>query len=299
MNREFLDFLKMNDVEYKKDALLSKISPIRIGAEADLIAYPDSEIKLIELVQLLEKTKTPYKILGRMSNMLPPDEKYEGVIVRTDRICGLQISGNVLDVYAGASMPSVALHLRDVGLSGFEGLSGIPGSIGGAIVGNAGAFGREISHLLLSVKAYDIGSDAIVYLSNDECRFCYRDSVFKTNRLIILSARFLLTKSDSTIIDAEMRRCREIRQRTQPTDKPSLGSAFKRPAPDISAARLIDECGLKGYVIGGARVSTKHAGFIINDGRATADDYIELLKYIQKCVFEKYKIQLKPEVEIM
>lgn len=299
MIREVTDFLKMNDVEYIEDAQLSEISPIRIGGKAALIAYPNSEKRFVSLVQFLEKSKFNYKIVGRMSNLLPPDEKYEGILIRTDRINNLLVNNNFLDAFLGASMHKTAKILCDAGLSGFEGLSGIPGSIGGGTLGNAGAFGREISDLVQYVRAYDIESDEIIRLSSSQCDFSYRNSVFKRCKIIILSVGLVLSYSDTVKVAAEMKRIGDIRRNTQPVDKPSLGSTFKRPTPDISAAKLIDSCDLKGHKVGGAKVSEKHAGFIINAGGATADDYLRLCDDVAMRVKESYGILLHREVEIM
>ena len=299
MNREILGFLKMNDVEYRENVLLSSLSPIRIGNAAKIIAYPDSEAKIVNLLRFLWNNEIKYKILGRMSNTLPPDEKYEGVLIRTDRLKELSIRQDSLFVCAGASLSYVSVMLGSEGLSGFEAICGIPGSIGGAVSGNAGAFGREMSDLVESVRAYDIADDQIIDLTNAECHFNYRDSIFHEKDFLILSVRFKLIRSDKDSVIFQMRQVADIRKKTQPIDMPSLGSSFKRPSAGVSAAKLIDECGLKGFRIGGAAVSEKHAGFIVNLGRATAKDYIDLSDYVKKCVFEKYKIQLEREIEIM
>ena len=299
MNREIIVFLKMNDVEYKENLKLSKISPIKIGGAADVVVYPRGEEELVKLVGFLDKSIKPYKILGRMSNVLPPDEKYGGTLIRTDHINNYSFKENVLEVGVGASMPTIAKILCERGLSGFEGLSGIPGSIGGAIVGNAGAFGREISDLVIDVKIYDLEAKKINHLSADQCGFSYRDSYFKQRPWIVLSARLKLSESDTFSVASETNRIRQIRKNTQPTDKPSLGSTFKRPSENISAAWLIDQCGLKGFSVGVAAISKKHAGFIINNGGATAADYLHLSEYVAQCVYERFKIKLCREIEIM
>ena len=299
MSREILDFLKMNDVEYKEELSLAEISPIRIGGKVKIIAYPNSEIKLVKLSAFLQENKIKHKILGRMSNVLPPDEGYNGIIIRTDRLNDICVNGDHAIVGSGIAMPRLARELCKCGLSGFEGLSGIPGSIGGAIVGNAGAFGREISDLIRTVRVFDPNLCEMVSMSPKECGFHYRDSYFKRTGLIILSTEMKMIISDSYTVGKEMKRISDLRRKTQPIDKPSLGSSFKRPSPGVSAARLIDECGLKGYSIGGATVSEKHAGFIINSGTATAKDYIDLSELIKKCVFEKYRINLEREIEIL
>lgn len=299
MKKELFRFFKMNDVENKADLSLASISPISIGAEAAAVTYPDSEEKLALLVGFLDKSKIKYKISGRMSNLLPPDKKYDGAVIRTDRLNNYSINSCILTVCCGMTLPHIARILQNAGLSGFEGLSGIPGSIGGAIVGNAGAFGREISDLLLDVRVYDRSNGYFYSLKVSDLHFGYRSSSIMHSGLLIASARFKLSPSDPLTVKIEMDRCREIRKSTQPTDKPSLGSCFKRPRGDLAAAWLIDKCGLKGYRIGGAQISEKHAGFIVNSGGATASDYIALLDYAAKKVYEEYEISLEREVEIM
>ena len=298
MREEILDFLKMHDVKYKEDINLASISPIRIGDAASIVAYPDEESKLCKLATLLSKAKIKHKIVGRMSNLLPPDKKYEGVVVRSDLLKSCYLSENALTVSAGMSLAACANFLCKSSLSGFEGLSGIPGSIGGALIGNAGAFGMEISDTLLDIRVFDLKTESIRILQKEDCGFTYRHSELRNGELIILSARFLLKKSDRASVSAEMERCKAIRLLTQPRE-PSLGSTFKRPGQDVFAARLIDQCGLKGYRIGGAEISKKHAGFIINSGSATASDYIELSEYARNCVYENYKISLEREIEII
>ncbi len=299
MVKELIRFLKMNDVEYKEGLPLASISPIRIGAEADIVAFPDDEAKLVLFLKFLENTRIKYKISGRMSNLLPPDEKYSGVLIRTDRINAHYFDGNMLSVSCGASIPYISSLTQAAGLGGFERLSGIPGSIGGAAVGNAGAFGREISDLIIDIRVCDIIEKSIYTLPLRECSFSYRSSSLKNRDIIVLSARFRLCYSDKSSIKAEMNRCKDIRRATQPIGAPSLGSVFKRPSAAVSAAELIDKCGLKGYGIGGAQISEKHAGFIVNAGRATAKDYILLSEFAAKCVYEKYGIALEREIEIM
>ena len=299
MNKEILDFLKMNDVEHRENFELYKISPIRIGTRALIVLFPDSVDKLINTVDFLENANIKYKITGRMSNILPPDEKYMGAVIRTDRIRQFKINENILYASCGVALPYIASVLQKAGLSGFEGLSGIPGSVGGAVVGNAGAFGREIADTLVGMLVYDISQKTVSYISADKCEFSYRYSTLQNSNMILLSCEFSLCRSDSLNVLTEMERCLNLRRNSQPTDKPSLGSCFKRPSGNFSAAWYIDRCGLKGYKIGGAEISPKHAGFIVNEGGAIAKDYIELSDYAAMCVRQKYGVHLVREVEIM
>lgn len=294
-----IGFLKMNDVEYAENRLLRDFSSVGIGGRAPIIVFPNNIPKLCNTVYFLEKQKIKYKILGRMSNILPPDDYYSCAIIKTDKMSGFSIKDNKIVVCAGVSLPYLAYKTSEEGLSGLEELSGIPGSLGGSILGNAGAFGREISDLVLSVTCYDSQNDKIITLSNDECDFSYRYSVFKDNGLVILSAELSLISATSEKTKARIDEVRKTRALTQPVGEKSLGSTFKRTADGISAAMLIDKCGLKGYSIGGAQISTKHAGFIVNTGSACAHDYISLMEYARHKVKEKFNIALNEEIEII
>ena len=299
MTEEILGFLKANDVKYTRDEYLSRLSTVKIGGMADFVAYPDSKDKLIRLVEFLEEEKIKNKILGRMSNVLPPDDRYRGVIVRTDLMRRVDFQGNIITVEAGISLPRLSSLCQDMSLSGLEELSGIPGSLGGAISGNAGAYGREISDLLIDVSAYDIDRKTVVEIPTERLGFGYRTSAFKASQLVILSARLGLTFGDKHKIQAKIREISTKRRNSQPTNMPSLGSTFKRPSENIYPWRLIDECGLRGFAIGGAAVSEKHAGFIVNQGNATSADYLAVANHVKKVVQDKTKINLEYEFEIL
>lgn len=299
MTREIVGFLKMNDVEYKENVSLSSLSTIKIGGVADLVAYPDTPKKLLTLTHFLENSQIRYKILGRMSNVLPPDEKFSGVVVKTDHFSDGKHFENKLYVSSGMSLTRLALMAEKNALSGIEELAGIPGSVGGAIIGNAGAFGREISDSLISVLVYHIRSNQVVKIKASDISFGYRTSLFKNGEYVILYAEFKLCYENEEKIAQRMRECSRLRRLSQPTDKPSLGSTFKRPSCNTYPWRLIDDSGLRGYSIGGASVSVKHCGFIVNDGGASAEDYIGLSNHIEKEVLDKFGIKLEREIEIM
>lgn len=296
MSREISEFLKMNDVEYKENLKISSISPIHIGEYADFVIFPDSEEKLIELVRFFNKNKLNHKIVGRMSNVLFCKNKYD-ILIRTDRINQYKIDGRTLVVGCGASIPFISRALIYAELSGFERLSGIPGSVCGALMTNAGAFGTEISDLLYEVKIYDVTSDSFCILEKNNINFGYRVSGLKKMNSVIISAKFTLTESNRAYIKENIERYAAIRRNNQPIAELSLGSVFKRPCSDVSAARLIDECQLKGYRIGGAEISKKHAGFIVNVGGASADDYICLADFASETVYKRFGIKLVREVE--
>lgn len=297
--RDVIDFLKMNDVKYIENALLSRFSSVRIGGHCSVVAFPKDKEQLIFLVHFLWNNKTRYKILGRMSNVLPPDDKYKSVVIKTDLLRDIYISENTVVADVGISLPVLARNLADSGLSGTEELSGIPGSLGGAIFGNAGAFGREISDLVKNVEIYDPEKDTFETLSHQNAEFIYRGSLFTNKHFVILSATLDLCARSSDEIRSRMEHFLSARKQNQPSGEPSLGSVFKRPYEDLSAAQLIDRCGLKGYSIGGATVSEKHAGFIVNKGGATSKDYLDLANCVEDRVYEKFGIKLQKEIEIL
>ena len=299
MTEEILGFLKANEVKYTRDESLSRLSTVRIGGICDIIAYPDSENKLVRLVEFLEKGKTKYKILGRMSNVLPPDDRYRGVIVRTDLMSHVGFGGNIITAEAGISFPRLSSLCQDMSLSGLEELSGIPGSLGGAIFGNAGAYGKEISDLVIGVRAYDIDSKTIVVLPGERIGFSYRTSALKSSRFVIISAKLGLSFGDKDKIQSKIREISTKRRTSQPVNMPSLGSTFKRPSENVYPWRLIDECGLRGFAIGGAAVSEKHSGFIVNQENATSADYLAVANHVKKVVQDKTKINLEYEFEIL
>ena len=292
-------FLKMNDVDFRENESLKTISPIRIGGVAKIVAYPDSASKYVEIIRFLQSIKCNFRTVGRMSNILPPDDVYIGVIIKTDRCRKFFVDNGILYTQAGITTAILASELCRLGLSGFEELSGIPGSIGGAIYGNAGAFGREIADVISSVTFYSPCDDSVYKASVDELRFSYRDSAFKHKMGYIITAEFNLVHTDIDSVSSRMREVKKEREKTQPTGELSLGSTFKRPPGNIPAAKMIDQCGLKGHRIGSAEISKKHAGFIVNRGNATAEEYIKLADYASECVYEKFGVRLQKEVELL
>ena len=293
------EYLKINDVEYKENQKLSEYSLIKIGGAADLIAFPDTEKKLCDLIYFCETISAKYKLVGNLSNLLPIDEGYRGIIVKTDRLNRAELVGDTVDVGCGAKLPKLAADLANASLSGFEGLSGIPGQVGGSVRGNAGAFGREIGELVLSCTVYSKELNRFFVLTKNDISFRYRTSSLILNDLIIISVKLKLCFADKDSILSEMRRCRDVRKKTQPTEYPSLGSFFKRTESGESAAKLIDMCGLKGVKLGGAAVSEKHAGFIINVSEASSYDVLSLADLVAERVFECFSIRLCPEVEVL
>lgn len=297
--KEIIDFFKMNDVEYRENGDLSVISPIKIGCNALALVYPKSNEELIGICNFLQDLKIEHKIVGRMSNLLIARDYYNGVIIKTDLMRDYSVNKEYVKVSAGVSLPLLAVITSKAGLSGLEELSGIPGCIGASIRGNAGAFGREIGDVIRSVSAYDRRKKQIIYFTRDHIAFSYRSSSFMSEDIIVLDAELSLVSSSKESVQCRMEHFRRARASTQPKGVPSLGSTFKRPAKDISAAKLIDDCGFRGYRIGNAKISEKHAGFIVNCGGATASDYLTLADFVSNGVAKKFGINLEKEVEIL
>lgn len=292
-----LEYVKSCDVEIKENTNLSKISPVRIGGLASVVLYPKNTSGMIETIGYLSRNNIRYKIFGRLSNTLFCGERITRPLIKTDRLSSIQRQGEIVEAMAGVALPLLSLKAAEYGLSGLEELSGIPGTLGGAILGNAGAFGRSISDVIKTVTVYDTSTDSVATLDISELDFGYRASSLKYNGAVILSAELKLVSGDTSDIRERMHYYREIRRQTQPA-LPSLGSTFKRPACGY-AGQLIEECGLRGYSMGGAEISSRHAGFIVNKGEATAADYIGLMYLAKKSVFESTGVVLEPEIEII
>lgn len=292
------DFLNLNDVEYRENLLLAEYSTIRIGGSADIVIYPDNVDKLISTVDFLWKEKIDYRVLGRMSNILLPDKNIRQIIIKTDKVLSYKLEDNILSLNTGEMISRHAVNLANQGFSGFLGLAGIPGSIGGMLRGNAGAFGDEIGNIVISAKVFSPSKNKILEIDVKDMDLGYRRSVFQFNDFVILSVKLKLDLMSSDEAIKILRKNREKRLDTQPIGMPSLGSTFKRPPGDF-AARLIDAAGLRGTRIGGAMVSEKHAGFIVNSGNATSRDVKRLIEYIKKTVNYKFGVMLQTEIEIL
>lgn len=295
--RGIKSYLKMNDVEYEENLSFKVLSTIRLGGYAELVAYPDGVGSLIRLIDFLSESDKKFKVIGKMSNILPPDGRYRGVLVRTDKLNEFHLEGETLCSECGISFPLLVNRLASIGVGGLEELSGIPGTLGGIVVGNSGAFGKEIADVIIKASAYDIKRRKVLALKKEDLDFAYRTSVFKHKPLVLLSATLLVKHQPKEKIKEKIQAFREIRRAKQPSD-PSLGSTFKRP-DGAYASQLIDELGLRGYTIGGAEISQKHAGFIINNGNATSADIKELIEYVGNAVFENFGIRLEKEIEYL
>lgn len=286
----------------KTDEPMSKHSSFRVGGPAELYLEVDSVEKLKAILDVNKELKLPITVIGNGTNILVKDKGIKGIVIKyvAKGIAKATLDNDTFAITADAGLPNAALanELLKDSLTGFEFAASIPGTIGGAIYMNAGAFGGEMENIVSEVTFLDLDDLAIYKSDGDDCDFSYRHSKFENMNTVILSATMVFSKGNKEEIKRTMDAYLQKRLETQPYDKPNAGSTFKRGDGFITAM-LIDEAGLKGYTIGGAQVSEKHAGFIVNTGNATAKDILDLIKYVQKTIMEKYGKAIEPEVRIL
>lgn len=295
MNAEALaDFLENENIEYRQNEPMRAHTTFKIGGEADIFIIPASPAALIYAVKKCGELEIPYFILGNGSNLLVSDGGIEGAVISLAGINGISSDGEKITCGAGAMLSSVCLKALSLSLTGLEFAYGIPGTAGGALYMNAGAYGGQMADVIESAECLT-ASGEIKTLKKENMQLGYRSSVFKNGGLIIISLTLALKKGDKTEIKAEMDDLLNRRKQKQPLEYPSAGSTFKR-LKGYFAGALIEKNGLKGLTVGGAQVSEKHAGFVINRGGATAADVKALIGKIQKKVFENDGVMLEPEV---
>lgn len=287
----------VSDENIRENEPMSRHTTFKTGGSADLMLLPASEDELLEAVKLCSENSLPYLIIGNGSNLLVTDKGIRGVVIKLGRdFAKIDVEGNVISAQAGALLSATANAALKAELSGMEFAAGIPGTVGGAVCMNAGAYGGELKDIIKEVRVLD--KDEVKTLSNTQAGFVYRGSRVMNEGMIVLSAVFELEKGSKEDIRSLMDDYSQRRKSKQPLDKPSAGSTFKRPEGDF-AGRLIEVAGLKGYSIGGAKVSDKHCGFIINDGEASSTDILELIDFVRKKVYESSGVMLEPEVRII
>ncbi len=286
------------DLEIRFNESMAKHTSFRIGGNAEAMAFPKNQEELSTLLKTSALLDVTPAILGAGTNVLAPDEGMSGLIIcLKDCMDGMQLlDGARIRVMAGVTMTRAAVFAANNGLGGMEFAHGIPGTIGGGVYMNAGAYGGEIVQICESVEVMDMAGNVKVRSCEEMC-FSYRHSILEDEGGIVVSAVFRLTPKPAEEIRAYMRELQNKRSASQPLNLPSAGSAFKRPVGGYAAA-LIDQAGLKGYQVGGAAISTKHAGFAVNLGGATAEDVKNLLRQVSDKVFENSGIRIEPEVRI-
>lgn len=278
-----------------KQEPMSRHTTFQVGGEAECFVKIQEKSQLITIMDYLRKTEQPYFILGNGSNILVSDKGYEGVIL--DLSAGLkniEIKDKRVTAEAGALLSSVAARAYEAGLTGFEFAAGIPGTIGGAIVMNAGAYDGEMKQVVESVTVLDEHGEIMV-LDNETMEFGYRNSIIKNRPFIVMEAVLLLKEGEKELIRSRMEELNKKRREKQPLNYPSAGSTFKRPE-GYFAGKLIMDAGLRGFRIGGARVSEKHCGFVINEGNATATDVADVIYEVTERVRDKFGVTLETEI---
>ncbi|MCD2256332.1 UDP-N-acetylmuramate dehydrogenase [Lactobacillus sp. CC-MHH1034] len=286
-----------SEILIKYNEPLSKYTFTKTGGPADLLAFPKSVTELKTLLHFAKVRQLPLTFIGNASNLIVQDGGIRGLTIITTAMTAIHVYGHYIVAQAGAHIIDTSKTAQQASLSGLEFAAGIPGSVGGAIFMNAGAYGGEISDV---VAAYDyLDSQGELHtLTGAAMAFHYRHSAVQENHGIVISARFNLIPGDPEVILAKMTDFNTKRATKQPLEYPSCGSVFKRPK-GYFVGPLIQKAGLQGRIIGGAQISTKHAGFIVNRGQATATDYMQMIHLIQATVLKKFGVRLEPEVRII
>ena len=297
MNKPIFD----PSIEVKENEILAKHSTFKIGGEARYAVFPKSKTEFISAIRSIKDSGMKYRVIGHGSNILFDDKGFDGVIIFTKYMTDVEYTyrSDETLIYAecGRSLTELASDAgKKHSLTGLEFAYGIPGSIGGAVYMNAGAYGGEMSSIVVETEYYDTENDAIVKIDASSHNFSYRYSVFHDHpEYIILSSVLRLKEGDAEVIFNAMNKNMSSRREKQPLEYPNAGSTFKRPEGHF-AGKLIEDSGLKGYTIGGAQVSEKHAGFLINRGGATSADVLSLMEHIKRTVKENYGVELESEI---
>ena len=292
---------KLPGLKLLENEPMSAHSSFRIGGPARALAVPSDVMGFSKLCAIMRDHHVAPFLLGNGSNILFPDEGLPDLLlVSTEKMQKIfSLPDGAIYAEAGVSLSRLAAFACEQGLTGLEFASGIPGTVGGGLRMNAGAYGGEIKDVAESVVYYYLPEQALYEIPNANCQFGYRSSIFqKSAGMAILSAVFRLQPGNRDEITAKMRELNEKRRDKQPLDLPSAGSAFRRPEGHFAAA-LIDQAGLKGYTVGGAQVSEKHAGFVVNRGGATSKDVYDLMMHVRNAVYEKFQVELTPEIVIL
>ena len=280
-----------------RDARMSEYTTLKLGGPADYLAFPTDRVQTAQLLAEAMEAGIPVTVIGRGSNLLVRDGGIRGLVIRIGKeMSRIRIEGNTIRAQAGAMLGTVAAAAAEAGLTGLEFASGIPGNLGGGVYMNAGAYEESLSGIV--TRAEGLRPDGTVFsYTGDEMKFGYRTSRAAEENLIVTDAELTLQPGNRDMIRAKMQELNRRRADKQPLNVPSAGSTFKRPEGHFAGA-LIEQCGLKGYRIGGAEVSTKHAGFLVNQGES-AEDFLSLIRYVQKTVEERTGVKLETEVRII
>lgn len=290
---------KMPQLELHEHESMREHCSFKVGGEVRGFAVPKDLFEMSELMFYLHMNNVYPLTLGKCTNIIIPEEGLDIMVISTESLRKLRLGETDDTIYAEAGVPlsRLAQFAKEQGLTGLEFAAGIPGTVGGGVLMNAGAYGGEMKDVVDSVMVYYIPTQTLTEIKGCDCGFDYRTSNFERVSCSIMGAVFRLEKGDPEEIGARMKELAEKRRASQPLERPSAGSAFKRPVGGYAAA-LIDKCGLKGYTVGGAQISEKHAGFAVNAGGATYDDVVALLDHVRREVYAQTGITLEPEIRI-
>lgn len=285
------------NLNIKFNHALSDYSYTKTGGEADVIAFPKSKDEVKQIIDWAKEFDAPLTILGNLSNLIVKDGGIRGIVMILTDMNAISVDGHYIYAESGAGIIEVSREAYRHSLTGLEFACGIPGSVGGAVFMNAGAYEGEITDINVKIEAINREGQFLTY-TNEDAEFAYRHSIFQENDNIILGVSFELQPGDQEAIKGKMDHLTELRESKQPLEYPSCGSVFKRPVGYFTG-KLIQDAGLQGHRIGGVEISRKHAGFIINVGGATATDYVEMIEYIQETIWNLNSVRLETEVRII
>lgn len=300
MDQKFIDELYriVGELNIRFEEPMAKHTTFQIGGAAQIFVIPKTTEEIGQIVQLCKVMKVPLFVLGHGSNLLVSDAGMEGVVLQLyDNYSDFSINGNQVSARAGVMLSKLGYAVKEEGLTGFEFAAGIPGTLGGAVVMNAGAYGGEMKDIITAVQLMDENGN-LLEKTCDEMEFSYRHSILTEQKFIVLGATITLEKGNKRAIEERMEELAVARRAKQPLEFPSAGSTFKRPK-GYFAGKLIMDAGLCGYQVGGAQVSEKHCGFVINKGNATATDVLQLITDVKDKVYEKYQVELEPEIKLV
>ena len=301
MSEKYIEIEKYIDascVRYNEPMI--KHTTLKVGGICDVMVLPKTKEDILIVLKFAKENSIPVTIIGNGSKLLVRDKGIRGIVIKlSSNFATANIDGEYIEVTAGYTLPRLAILAKNNSLSGLEFAAGIPGNLGGGIYMNAGAYGSELSNVIKEVTYIDENLN-VKTLSNAECEFGYRTSIFKkqNKQNVILSAKLKLIAGDKEEIEALMKQNNDSRKTKQPLEYPSAGSTFKRPE-GYFVGKLIDDLGLKGYAVGNAEISTKHSGFIVNKGNATAKDVTDLIEHIKEKVLEAYGVKLEEEIIVL
>lgn len=295
LSNKLSKLLKVDDIAINEP--MKNHTSFKVGGPADILVCPKTYEEVVNIIKLCNEAGIPFYIIGRGSNLVVRDGGYRGVIIKLTKLDTIKVQEEMVIVQGGADLSKVSDAALNNDLTGFEFACGIPGTVGGAVTMNAGAYNGEVSQVIYSALVVDKEGN-LINLDREQLNLGYRTSAVQEHGYAVLEASFKLKKGDHDKIKNRIDELTRRREDKQPLEYPSAGSTFKRPEGYFTG-QLIEECALKGHSIGGAEVSQKHAGFIINKGGATAKDVLSLIEYVQEVVKERYNVELHPEVRII